>query len=1343
MQWTGAAGDGLWNNPLNWAGGVVPANGDDVDFGANSSPQSRLNFSLQLGSFTFDTNATSIDTHVGAGTASTLTFTGAGIVNNTPFISGQGPQNFFADASSGPTGGTLLFTGTASISGSSNTTLTASGASVAGGGGGTIIFQDHSSTAIDLNYNGLVAEGATITGAGGGTLILRDDAVAQTTTQIAARGGTGASASGGQITIQDRAQVDSNITALGGNDGGFGGRVDFHNNAALAGGMIANEGANSSLSGSEAVTRFFDNSTFNGVGQNLGGTGSGLAGGRLEFHDHSVLGNVGTVAGYDFVSILNLGGDGVGHGRTLFYDDSSIIGTMVGIYNSSDGQTVDDGGSLEFHDRSHAGQAMISNAGAEPDTTTLGARTLFFDVSSADSAKIENFGGSGAGTPGGVTQFLNNSTAGNATLLADSGTSGGLGGQILFQDSASGGTARIVTDVGGVFDISALTTAGTTVGSIEGGGDFYLGGKLLTVGSNGLSTEVSGGLHDGGQAGGTGGGLAKLGAGTLTLSGTNTYTGSTAVNVGGLFVNGTVGGSGVTVASGAILSGAGTINAPVLISGGATLAPGSAAAPGVFTIGGDLTLNGGAITNYRLGAPGVIGGPLNDLLTVSGNVMLAGTLNVTDAGGFGLGSYRLINYGGTAVNNGWAIGAFPTGFSAADFTIQVGSGQVNLIVGGSNVLFWDGPQTVANSLVDGGTGTWNNSTSSWTDSGGVANVAWGSHFAIFTGAAGTVTVTEPVTSTGMQFITNGYAVIANPGGAIALSGAATVQVSPGATATINAPLTGSGSLLKADTGTLTLGGNSTYSGGTTIQDGVIIVTNAAGMGLGTGPVTVLATSTSLLEFANTASAGGLSITNFGGAGSFSGSTYFVNTATAGGATLTNQGNLATGGGGGFVDFFNGSNAGSATINNAGGAFAPFGFGYYGSGYTDFSAASSAANAQITNFGALSSVSTGGETLFDFVASAGNSTIINQAGTVAGAPGGHTDFTSSSTAGQGTFSALGTQVSGARPGVISFQDTSTAAQGSFTLGGASVASGAGGEVNFYNGATAGTATFLIQAGSAPGNLAGGGSVTFQGTSAAQVASAGNATFTTVGSTGSTVGVGSVSLNAFSTAANGTFFNEGGVATGGAGGAVQLFSGSTAGNGLFHNQGATVDGALGGVTVFFGTSTAGSATLYGEAGVGTGAGGRIDFFDTSTGGTARVILSGTGVGAGVLDISESATASLSIGSIEGDGGQVSLGSRTLSVGGTNTNTTFGGVIAGSGGLIKTGTGSLTLSGASSYIGGTTLANGELIVTNAAGLALGTGPVVDTPTAASELRFAGGGSAGTVTITNLGAATTTVSA
>jgi fibronectin-binding autotransporter adhesin len=99
--------------------------------------------------------------------------------------------------------------------------------------------------------------------------------------------------------------------------------------------------------------------------------------------------------------------------------------------------------------------------------------------------------------------------------------------------------------------------------------------------------------------------------------------------------------------------------------------------------------------------------------------------------------------------------------------------------------------------------------------------------------------------------------------------------------------------------------------------------------------------------------------------------------------------------------------------------------------------------------------------------------------------------------------------------------------------------------------------------------------------------------------------------------------------------------------------------------------------------------------------------------IFDIS-SITSSITIGSLQGNNlSIVSLGTKNLSLGADNTNTTFAGTISGSGTISKVGTGTITISGANIYTGGTTLTNGTMILaggsssttTQAATLANGT--------------------------------------
>jgi len=235
-----------------------------------------------------------------------------------------------------------------------------------------------------------------------------------------------------------------------------------------------------------------------------------------------------------------------------------------------------------------------------------GAQIVFKNQSSAGNAVVtaEGYSMGRRGTSG-VISFVDSASAGNATLYGGYTVSGGL---IRFLDDSTGGTAQVSA-------LSQLDISGHNMGiglrAVTGypNGIILLGGNYLQIGEGSAATEADefiGRIRDGGEFGGTGGQLRKVGLGTLTLSGANSYTGGTIVSGGILLVNNTSGsgtGTGQVQAEAGTLGGSGTITGAVIVGtgtgAGAILGPGArGVTPGTLTINAKLTLRADA--TYRV-----------------------------------------------------------------------------------------------------------------------------------------------------------------------------------------------------------------------------------------------------------------------------------------------------------------------------------------------------------------------------------------------------------------------------------------------------------------------------------------------------------------------------------------------------------------------------------------------------------------------------------------------------------------------------------------------------------------------------------------------------------------------
>jgi len=444
------------------------------------------------------------------------------------------------------------------------------------------------------------------------------------------------------------------------NDGGF---TEFFDTSTAGNATLTiNSGGeaefnNTSTAGNATITNSASGQTnFNNTSTAGNATITNFAGGQTNFNNTSTAGNA---------TITNFAG-----GLTNFNNTSTAANAAI----------TNNGGITNFNNTSTAGNAVIAN---NDEITILGnARvaspaipnnnngiTNFNNASTAGNAAITNNGGS--------TNFNNTSTAGNATIVTNSG------GFTLFFDTSTGGQARFITNTGGTFDISNLSSGGMTAGSIEGAGAYLLGSKALTVGLNNLSTEVGGIISDGGAApalggllisAGTGGSLIKVGTGTLTLTGSNTYSGGTSFNGGIVAVK-----SDANLGTGRLSFNGGTLQA--LATGGGII---SSKATTLDALGGTFSADAGTASNLSgtiSGVGSLIKEGVGTLALTGANTYTGGT--VLNAGTLTVHSPQALGLGDVMVKGG-TLNADPQAINVKGNYTQTAGGTLQLQVAGAS-----------------------------------------------------------------------------------------------------------------------------------------------------------------------------------------------------------------------------------------------------------------------------------------------------------------------------------------------------------------------------------------------------------------------------------------------------------------------------------------------------------------------------------------------------------------------------------------------------------------------------------------------------------------------------------
>jgi autotransporter-associated beta strand protein len=479
--------------------------------------------------------------------------------------------------------------------------------------------------------------------------------------------GTGALTFANGTTLQAAANGLSlaNAMSLSGTD-----TVDTQSNALTLSGTLSGTGGLTKI-GSGTLTLTGTNSYSGDTALNAGtlavGNNAALGTGALIFASGTTL--QAAANGLSLANAMTLNG-------TSTVDTQANALTLSGNIGGAGGLTKIGAGTLTLSGPSTYTGATNVNAG----TLQAGVANAFtplsaFTIASGATLDLNGFeqnvgslAGAGSVTLGAARLFIgsdNTSTTFSGTISGSGGlTKIGPGTLTLSGTSSYSGPTMIA---GGLVNFNAASNFGTGAILLNGGGLQWAAGtstdispRLAAFGALGATFDTNGTTVMLASALSGIGGVTKIGAGTLVLSGTDTYRGPTTVAAGTLTVNGSIANSAVTVNAGAMLSGTGTVGATT-INSGATFAPGNS--PGTMTVAGNLAFQSGAIYLVQVNSTTASN------TVVSGSATLAGTVQAAFASGsYATRAYTILSaaggLGGTTFN-ALTTSNLPAGFTAS------------------------------------------------------------------------------------------------------------------------------------------------------------------------------------------------------------------------------------------------------------------------------------------------------------------------------------------------------------------------------------------------------------------------------------------------------------------------------------------------------------------------------------------------------------------------------------------------------------------------------------------------------------------------------------------------------